>query len=439
MMFMPTFRYLYAHIWPLNKAATPVSGAYWLPSRLNAKWQHFHAFRHTLRWAFFRSNLKVALVSVLLAALVLTAFGILGLHAHGKHNLQRVGRSIAYAVKSELITHDDAGIQEALLSIVSEEKIAKAQVFAANGHILAAYQRSEPTFNARWLMGGDYIQPIVDNETVLGQVRLQRYADVLPRFLLAAAASTGLILLLTALGALQLSRRTVAKVLDPLEKMTDVTRRIRHERNFARRVPPARLAELNALSEDFNALLDQLQCWQRRLEEENAQLAHQASHDALTGLPNRAFFQGRLQRTLRQAQRQGERAALMFIDCDHFKQINDRFGHSAGDEVLVNVGARIRGQLRQTDLVARLSGDEFAVLVYPAPDNPSVLRIADDILAGMELPVPLADGREVKASLSIGVAFYPDHGNTASELLNHADVTMYRVKGGQRGQRLLAD
>jgi len=435
-MIMPFWRYLFARTPPLDR--TSALETYWLVQSFKTRWQHFCACRNTLRWAFFRSNLNVALGSVLLAACVLTVFGILGLHAHGKHTVQRVGRSLAYAVKSELIEHDNPGIQEALLSIVSEEKIAKANIYASNGQLLAHYQRPKQALDMAWLIGGDYIQPIVDEGTLLGEVHLRRHADVLPHFLLAAAASTGFILLLTALGALYLSRRTVIKVLDPLEQMIDVTRSIRHERNFARRVPPARLAEFNALSEDFNALLDQLQCWQSRLEQENAQLAHQASHDALTGLPNRAFFQGRLQRTLSQAQRQGERAALMFMDCDYFKQINDHFGHSAGDEVLVNIAARIRGQLRQNDLVARLSGDEFAVLIYPAPDNSTLLRIADDILAGMVLPVVLADGRQIKASLSIGVAFYPDHGHSALELLNQADVTMYRVKRGQRGQRLLA-
>jgi len=435
-MIMPLWCRLLSPIFVFNKTNEIVTIRW---RALKARLLHLHASRNTLRGAFFRSNLNVALVSVLLAALVLTVFGILGLHAHGQHNLQRVGRSIAYTVKSELIAHDGAAAQHELDTILSEEKIARAQLYTANGQLLALYQRSDAKLNASWLIGSDHIQPIFDEEgQLLGEVHLRRHADVLPRFLLAAVASTGFILILTALGALYLSRRTVAKVLEPLEQMTYVTQSIRHERNFARRVPPAHLMELNSLSEDFNALLDQLQCWQNRLEEENAQLSYQASHDALTGLPNRAFFHGRLQRTLREAQRRNERAALMFIDCDHFKQINDHFGHAAGDEVLINIAARIRGQLRQSDLVARLSGDEFAVLVYPAPDNTSVLRIANDILAGMSLPIPLVDGGEIKAGLSVGVAFYPEHGSNALELLNAADITMYRVKREQRGQCLLA-
>jgi len=434
-MLMPLWCSLLSRICVVNKLGLPLKTG-WLAHK--ARWQRLYVSGNTLRWAFFRSNLNVALVSVLLVALVLTLFGILGLHAHGQHNLQRVGRSLAYTVKSELIAHDGEAAQKELSSIVSEEKIAKAQLYTADGQLLATYQRPGTALNASWLIGNDHIQSIVDEGKLLGEVRLRRHADVLPRFLLAAAASTGLILLLTALGALHLSQRMVAKVLEPLERMTCVTHSIRRERNFSRRVPATRFVELNALSEDFNALLDQLQCWQNRLEEENAQLAYQASHDALTGLPNRVFFQGRLNRVLRQAQRQHDRVALMFIDCDDFKYINDHFGHTAGDEVLVNIAARIRGQLRQSDLVARLSGDEFAVLVYPAPDNESVLRISDDILASMALPVLLTDGRQIKASLSMGVAFYPDHGHSALELLNQADITMYRVKRSQRGQRLLA-
>ena len=139
----------------------------------------------------------------------------------------------------------------------------------------------------------------------------------------------------------------------------------RSERDFDRRVPPARIAELDSLGSDFNALLGEMEAWQSHLQSENETLAHQANHDSLTGLPNRAFFEGRLIRALRSAAKVNEQVAVLFLDSDRFKDINDNFGHAAGDAVLVAVADRVRAQLRDDDLVARLGGDEFAILLAP--------------------------------------------------------------------------
>lgn len=198
-------------------------------------------------------------------------------------------------------------------------------------------------------------------------------------------------------------------------------------------MPPAQIAELDNLGNDFNALLDELEAWQTHLQSENETLAHQASHDSLTGLPNRAFFEGRLIRALRSANKLNERMAVLFLDSDRFKEINDNFGHAAGDAVLVAVATRIRAQLREDDLVARLGGDEFAVLLSPLHRVEDAQRIADKIISSMEMPIPLPGSLSILTSLSIGIAVYPDHGATPGSLLNAADAAMYQAKRGARG------
>ena len=126
---------------------------------------------------------------------------------------------------------------------------------------------------------------------------------------------------------------------------------------------------------------------------------------------------------------------MLFLDSDRFKDINDNFGHAAGDAVLVAVAARVRAQLRESDLVARLGGDEFAILLSPLHKLEDAQRIADKIIASMDQPIPLPGNTEVLTSLSIGIAVYPDHGATPGALLNAADVAMYQAKrlsqGGQ--------
>lgn len=131
--------------------------------------------------------------------------------------------------------------------------------------------------------------------------------------------------------------------------------------------------------------------------------------------------------------------AVLFIDSDRFKEINDRLGHAAGDTVLVNIAMRIRGQLRESDLVARLGGDEFAVLLAPLASGADALRIADNIIASMQAPIRLSDGSTVSTSLTIGIALYPEHADTPAALLHDADMAMYIAKRQARGSRRLAE
>ncbi|WP_187172786.1 diguanylate cyclase domain-containing protein, partial [Enterococcus faecium] len=135
------------------------------------------------------------------------------------------------------------------------------------------------------------------------------------------------------------------------------------------RVPPARIAEMDALGDDFNALLEELERREALLEQRNEELSRQALHDSLTGLPNRAYFEQHLQARLAEARRAGTSVALLFLDNDHFKSVNDRHGHAAGDALLVAVAQRLRAQLRESDLVARLGGDEFAIVMAPAQNT----------------------------------------------------------------------
>ncbi|HWE64239.1 MAG TPA: EAL domain-containing protein [Chloroflexota bacterium] len=174
----------------------------------------------------------------------------------------------------------------------------------------------------------------------------------------------------------------------------------------------------------------------RRLVRQSARLAHQALHDALTDLPNRALLHERLQQALRDAQRGQEATALLLMDLDRFKEINDTFGHQYGDQVLQQVGRRLREHVRAEDTVARLGGDEFAVLL-PLTDAPGATRIAEAILSTLERPFSL-DGYNMSVEASIGIAVAPAHGQDAITLLRRADVAMYAAKQATGGAALYA-
>jgi diguanylate cyclase (GGDEF)-like protein len=151
--------------------------------------------------------------------------------------------------------------------------------------------------------------------------------------------------------------------------------------------------------------------------------------DALTGLPNRLLFNDRLELTIKEAHRTGEMFAVLFVDLDRFKNINDSLGHSIGDQVLLAMAKRLRGSVRGSDTVARYAGDEFTMILRHIVQRDDVMRIAEKIVRVMEVPLTLDDGSELRMTASIGVSFYPDDATSAERLLKHADVAMYSAKG----------
>jgi diguanylate cyclase (GGDEF)-like protein/PAS domain S-box-containing protein len=161
-------------------------------------------------------------------------------------------------------------------------------------------------------------------------------------------------------------------------------------------------------------------------------LQYQAHHDALTGLPNRALFHEHCQGAIRRAQRADRVLAVLFIDLDGFKTVNDSLGHGVGDSLLREVGSRLRGSLRATDFVARLGGDEFAVVLEDLHDARSATPVAESLFAVLQTPVTI-DGHELFTAASIGISCYPQDGADVQTLLRNADAAMYQAKEHGRG------
>ncbi len=166
-----------------------------------------------------------------------------------------------------------------------------------------------------------------------------------------------------------------------------------------------------------------------RLEQE---LAHQAFHDSLTGLANQALFRDRVTHALARAARLQTELAVLFLDLDDFKTVNDSLGHTAGDALLVAVAERLRDCLRGTDTAARLGGDEFALLIEGVGDTADVTALAERLIAALKEPFVIA-GRDIVVGTSIGIAFDETHINTG-QLLRNADIAMYTAKRGGKGR-----
>ena len=156
-------------------------------------------------------------------------------------------------------------------------------------------------------------------------------------------------------------------------------------------------------------------------------LIHMASHDVLTDLPNRSLFCERVDQALALAKRHATKLAVLFIDLDWFKPVNDTWGHQVGDLLLQAVAERMRQRVRAADTLGRLGGDEFVVLLSDLASTECAMRVAEDLRLALARPF-VVEGHELAISASIGMALYPEHGATVDELASHADAAMYRAK-----------
>ncbi len=157
-----------------------------------------------------------------------------------------------------------------------------------------------------------------------------------------------------------------------------------------------------------------------------------AGIDSLTGLPNRAALQDRLAQAIANARRHGNQAALLFLDLNKFKQINDTFGHAVGDQALKLVGSRLQASVRETDTVSRHGGDEFLILLAEVFHPTDAILVAQKVAAALAAPCRI-DGHELDLAASIGISLYPDDGQDAQTLVDLADAAMYLAKGHETG------
>ncbi|MBT8768481.1 GGDEF domain-containing protein [Metapseudomonas boanensis] len=162
-------------------------------------------------------------------------------------------------------------------------------------------------------------------------------------------------------------------------------------------------------------------------DQERAQMRQLAYHDGLTGLANRMLFLDLAQQAIKHAAQHEQMLGLMFLDLDQFKQVNDRLSHAIGDKLLMAVAERLERSVRKTDIVARLSGDEFAILVTNLDQTEVLESMASQLVASIDRPFMLNE-QLVQTHISIGISLYPDDGLTADVLLDRADAAMYRAK-----------
>ena len=358
-------------------------------------------------------------------------------------------RILAENASASLMFQDVHSTQELLQSLHHSPDVHAAAYYLKDGQQFAHYAvvghgvpASLESLQEHNTYGFKYFtltQPVVHNGELVGGLYLAVDLEALHAQLAWQTLITLIATVLAMLVANMLLRRLNQSILQPINGLSGLMAKISGENDYSARAAPSDIAELDTLANGFNGMLEQIQ--QRdiaRKEAENKTL-RLAYFDSLTGLPNRQSFLERLGREVRIAEREKTRLAILFMDLDGFKGINDSMGHNTGDLILQWAADRLQQGIRPYDMVvrtnidesevelARLGGDEFTALIPRIAKPEDALLVAHRIRELMRRPFVL-EGREVVLTASIGIAVYPDDGEDASSLLKHADTAMYHAK-----------
>ena len=218
---------------------------------------------------------------------------------------------------------------------------------------------------------------------------------------------------------------TYQHIMNSISPISHIAQMVSKQKAYNLRFPQNNIKEFNDLNIVFNELLEEIQSWHIHLQSENSQLTHQVQHDDLTQLPNRNYFNQVLKDVFLNPELR-EHAALVFIDSNNFKAINDKYGHPIGDEVLKETALRLKASTRQNDFVARLSGDEFAIVLKSVHQVENLISIAENLIKCCAEPLIYKD-HVVPFSFSIGIAIAKE-ANSPEDLIAQADQAMYKAK-----------
>lgn len=352
---------------------------------------------------------------------------------------------------------DTDSVRVTLESLENVQNIVLAVVYDTDKQVFAQYSPSNAPIPALpdnlegEIDGSLYIvRPVkLDQETVGFTLLLTDFSYLTNRQLDQIGIAF-VVFLLSLIAALLLSSVTQNIITRPITELASTARKITRTRNYKLRVRNRSQDEIGSLATDFNRMLEQIQTRENELQEarqllENKvrqrtaellrlteQLEHQAFHDNLTGLPNRSTFDDKLNTAISYANRQDEHLAVMFLDLDRFKDINDTLGHDMGDQLLIELSSRLKKCLRGSDTLARFGGDEFAVLTLNTSQNHAA-DIATKLIDEIKQPVVI-DGLNLQVTTSIGVSIYPQDGRDATTIVKHADTAMYSSKAAGRNQ-----
>lgn len=391
-----------------------------------------NSFAHRMTiMALMASSLASA---TLMAAFL--AFDSMSSHMQQQSRLSTLADIVGQNSAAALMFDDRPAAVEVLQALEAEGSVVSACLYGQGGKLFAEYQRPprihdcpaqmgvQPAATAGFVTvrrtverGGDFAGTLLlKSDTREIQARWRQMLDITAVLLLVALVVGGM--------AGSLLQRRISK---PLRELAAAMHAVTEHHDFGARVAPMGADEIAQLGGGFNTMLAELEKRAADKAEFEAQLKHQALNDDLTGLPNRRLLIDRVGHAIDMAKRVNHQVALLYIDLDGFKLVNDSLGHAIGDLLLQQVAERLRSRVRSSDTLARLGGDEFAVVLQGLQVDEQAGAVAIALLE-MLAPPFMVEVHEITITASIGISIFPDHGATPAHLLQQADSAMYAAK-----------
>ncbi len=389
----------------------------------------------SLRSYLLKSQTYLSLLILAVCVVGMTSIAAHTFKRYSEYNLQLIAQSFSEQIQMAVLLEDKRTIDDTIKIFMQKYPLQSIQVINMTGEIIANSAEPLPIYRTdaallesiqTWLISdhAGYTN-VVHNAQILAQVKVTNsifpLISFLKLFVLFFIISLGGVLFL-----ITFSTNLIYRNIDhSLATLTLTTESIIAKRNFTQRVPHSHIAEFNTISESFNALLNEIQTWQAHLQQENSHLEYRALHDILTQLPNRAYFNQRLAQLFEHPNTR-RHFALLYIDNNSFKEINDTYGHQAGDAVLQEMAIRLKRTLRSNDFIARIGGDEFAVLLLNISKPMQAMTAAKNLLRVGDTPLQF-ENTSIQFGFSIGVALSVQ-ADSIEQLIHQADQAMYQAK-----------
>jgi diguanylate cyclase len=344
---------------------------------------------------------------------------------------------VAIGAATPMAVRDPLGAAVVLGGLKGSPAVLSARLRDTTGLSFATYGEA---LNAKEINGVELIShAVLHNGKPVGTLEITATTSavigIVARFALVTFV-LGALCAVFAVGILQRFQRGIAA---PMERMNDVMRTVKRSHDYGVRTGISTQDELGMFASGLDEMLAQIEAQQLTLRldleertEAERRMDHLAHHDAVTSLPNRNGFNRALTTGLARASRARSKLALLFLDLDNFKIVNDTLGHAAGDALLVAVARRLEQSLRAGDTISRLGGDEFALIMEDLSDSRQVAAIAEKVLSVLTQPFEI-ENQIVFVGVSIGIAIYPDDADRAQHLLRDADTAMYHAKDAGKG------
>jgi diguanylate cyclase len=398
---------------------------------------------------------KQILIIILINALSLfiasTLYFYNNVSSYQKNQITQIegkSRIIAGTVTSSLLFSDMHAAQEQLASLGQDTNILYVGIYDADKVFFANY--SSPLYPNRPIIenykeGLTYNRNIIESFTeirydneVIGYLFLAQDTSGLTNQMISHALITLTVFVMSLLFAYALSMMMQRWLTKPIKDLVEIIHHITSSKDYSQRLTAQHHDEIGQLINSFNTMLDAVKQRDDKLKSHGdeledlvnlrtRQLHQRSNYDALTKLPNRHFLIEQLEHKIEVSAEEDTQIAVLFLDLDRFKVINDNLGHSVGDEVLKVAAQRLSGVLRSNDNLARWGGDEFVILLSDVETQADIETIANNVARCLEDVIYLAD-RQFHISTSIGISLFPSNGKDALTLLKNADISMYRAK-----------